>query len=67
MDVTDSGNIFGFAAVGAGVKVNDDGTFGVYFDNLETVVLTFMLHPRLVDLVMSEVWAAADAKGIELK
>jgi hypothetical protein len=61
------GNVYGFAAVECGVKINDNGTFGVYFDNLEPMVIMSMLHPGLVDVVMPQVWKAADEKGVTLK
>jgi hypothetical protein len=68
MQMNDDGGVgFSFAAVECGVKINDNGTFGVFFDSLEPMVLMAMVRPELVNLIMPQVWDEADKKGITLK
>ena len=67
MNTDGTGHVFGCMAVEAGVKINDNGTFGIFFDNLEPMAIMAMFHPSLVDVVMPQVWAAAEERGIELK
>ena len=54
------GNCWGHAQIECAIRAHADGTFGVYFESLDPMAFSQMVHPDLFDTIMPRVYEAAE-------